>query len=115
MSEDGGRPERLRWRAHLLSGLIAALSNRRAVADAVAEAEDAPGARAALMALDLPLPEDAQEAIGQDGPYRLDESQARGVLDLRFTRLVRGERVRLLADLLDVRQELAGGPRSPTF
>ncbi len=86
---------RARERAHVLAGLAIAVDNIDQVIALIRAAPDPASARAELMARDWPAAEVA-EMIGLiddpshkvvDGRYRLSETQARAILELRLQRL----------------------------
>ena len=87
-----------RERAHVLLGLVVAVSNLDEVVRMIRGAPNPAAARAALMGRDWPIGDIAQyirlvEAIEEDAAeitastYRLSETQVRAILDLRLHRL----------------------------
>ncbi len=111
-----------RDRAHVLAGLLVAISNLDPVIELIRAAADPASARASLMEQDWPahdvapfiaLIDDPGHAV-IDGKYRLSEAQARAILELRLQRLTGMERDKLTAeteelankikDLLDILQ-----------
>jgi DNA gyrase subunit A len=85
-----------RERAHVLVGLAIAVANIDAVIQLIRTAADATTAREALMARVWPardmaplitLIADPRHSLNEDGTYRLAETQARAILDLRLQRL----------------------------
>jgi DNA gyrase subunit A len=85
-----------RERAHILCGLAIAVANIDEVIRLIRTAPDPNAAREALMGRDWPaqdiapliaLVDDPRHTINPDGTYRLSETQARAILDLRLQRL----------------------------
>jgi DNA gyrase subunit A len=84
-----------RDRAHILLGLVVAVTNLDEVVRIIRGSANAAEARAALMARDWPIAEIAPyialiEAVETEitgDTYRLDETQVRAILDLRLHRL----------------------------
>ncbi len=85
-----------RERAHVLCGLAIAVANIDEVIRLIRTAPDPNAAREALMDRDWPahdiapliaLVDDPRHKINDDGTYRLSETQARAILDLRLQRL----------------------------
>ena len=85
-----------RDRAHVLCGLAIAVANIDEVIRLIRTAPDPNAAREALMGRDWPaqdiapliaLVDDPRHKINDDGTYRLSETQARAILDLRLQRL----------------------------
>ncbi|WQO29909.1 DNA gyrase subunit A [Microvirga lotononidis] len=85
-----------RERAHVLCGLAIAVANIDEVIRLIRTAPDPNAAREALMGRDWPahdiapliaLVDDPRHKINDDGTYRLSETQARAILDLRLQRL----------------------------
>lgn len=85
-----------RERAHVLCGLAIAVANIDEVIRLIRTAPDPNSAREALMGRDWPahdiapliaLVDDPRHKINEDGSYRLSETQARAILDLRLQRL----------------------------
>jgi DNA gyrase subunit A len=85
-----------RERAHVLCGLAIAVANIDEVIRLIRTAPDPNAAREALMARDWPaadiapliaLVDDPRHKVNPDGTYRLSETQARAILDLRLQRL----------------------------
>ena len=101
-----------RERAHVLAGLLVAISNIDAVIELIRAARDPAEAREALMARDWPagtvepfirlIDDPGHDVV--DGKYRLSELQARAILDLRLQRLTGLEQDKLAAET----EELAG-------
>ncbi|MGK2739725.1 DNA gyrase subunit A [Tepidicaulis sp. LMO-SS28] len=85
-----------RDRAHVLVGLAVAVANIDEVIHLIRTAPDPQSARDALMTRDWPagdvaplikLIDDPRHKINEDGTFRLSETQARAILDLRLQRL----------------------------
>ncbi|MCC2651620.1 MAG: gyrase subunit, partial [Microvirga sp.] len=85
-----------RERAHVLCGLAIAVANIDEVIRLIRTSPDPNTAREALMGRDWPahdiapliaLVDDPRHRINEDGTYRLSETQARAILDLRLQRL----------------------------
>jgi DNA gyrase subunit A len=98
-----------RERAHILIGLAVAVANLDAVIALIRAASDPVIAREQLMARDWPAADISplislvDDAFAADAPtYRLTETQARAILDLRLHRLTGLERDKLRAELSDV-------------
>jgi DNA gyrase subunit A len=110
-----------RERAHVLAGLMIAVANIDEVIRLIRAAPDPAVAREQLMGRDWPaadvahyiaLIDDPRHRVNDDGTYRLSETQARAILDLRLQRLTAlgrdeiGEEMRALGesikDYLDI-------------
>jgi DNA gyrase subunit A len=110
-----------RERAHVLCGLAIAVANIDEVIRLIRAAPDPNTAREQLMGRDWPagdiapliaLVDDPRHRVADDGTYRLSETQARAILDLRLQRLTAlgrdeiGDELRKLAaeisDYLDI-------------
>ena len=85
-----------RDRAHVLVGLAIAVANIDEIIRLIRASRDANEAREALISRDWPasdvaamitLIDDPRHRINEDGTYRLSETQARAILDLRLQRL----------------------------
>lgn len=85
-----------RDRAHVLVGLAIAVANIDEIIRLIRASKDANEAREALVSRDWPardvasmilLIDDPRHRINEDGTYRLSETQARAILDLRLQRL----------------------------
>jgi DNA gyrase subunit A len=102
-----------RERAHVLCGLAIAVANIDEVIRLIRTAPDPNAAREALMSRDWPasdiapliaLVDDPRHRVADDGTYRLSETQARAILDLRLQRLTAlgrdeiGDELKKLAD-----------------
>ncbi|MBM3516434.1 MAG: DNA gyrase subunit A [Alphaproteobacteria bacterium] len=103
-----------RERAQVLVGLAIAVANIDAVIALIRAAPDPAAARAALtgrawpaadVAALIALIDDPGNAI-RDGAYRLNELQARAILDLRLQRLTGLERDKIAADLGEIATEI---------
>jgi DNA gyrase subunit A len=90
------RLNKARDRAHVLVGLAIAVANIDEVIRLIRTSADAASAREALMGRDWPasdvsalieLIDDPTHKMNADGTYRLSETQARAILDLRLQRL----------------------------
>ncbi len=95
-----------RERAHVLAGLLVAITNLDPVIELIRAAPDPQTAREQLMARDWPagdvepfikLIDDPGHAV-VDGHYRLSEAQARAILELRLQRLTGMEREKLVQE-----------------
>ncbi len=106
-----------RDRAHLLLGLVIAVTNMDEVVKIIRGSRNPAAARAALLAREWPVGEIAPyirlvEAIEEDsadtsgGVYRLSEAQVKAILDLRLHRLTAlgrdeiGDELQILADAI---------------
>jgi DNA gyrase subunit A len=102
-----------RERAHVLCGLAIAVANIDEVIRLIRTAPDPNAARESLMDRDWPaqdiapliaLVDDPRYRVAEDGTYRLSETQARAILDLRLQRLTAlgrdeiGDELKKLAD-----------------
>ncbi|KMO44366.1 DNA gyrase subunit A [Methylobacterium tarhaniae] len=102
-----------RERAHVLCGLAIAVANIDEVIRLIRTSPDPNTAREALMARDWPaediapliaLVDDPRHRVSEAGTYRLSETQARAILDLRLQRLTAlgrdeiGDELKRLAD-----------------
>jgi DNA gyrase subunit A len=85
-----------RDRAHILAGLMIAVANIDEVIKLIRTAPDPSVAREQLMERNWPaadvahyilLIDDPRHRVNEDGTYRLSETQARAILDLRLQRL----------------------------
>jgi len=85
-----------RDRAHVLVGLAIAVANIDEIIRLIRASKDANEAREALVSRDWPardvasmilLIDDPRHRINDDGTYKLSETQARAILDLRLQRL----------------------------
>ena len=87
---------RARARSHVLCGLAVAVSNLDEVVSIIRSASEPAVARRRLQEREWPAAEiadhilliaDAEHTVSEDGTYRLSETQARAILDLRLQRL----------------------------
>jgi len=98
-----------RARAHILAGLAVAVANIDEVIALIRKASDPAIARAELMARAWPVKDvgplialvDGEASI-QGGVYKMSETQAKAILDLRLHRLTGLEREKISADLHEV-------------
>jgi len=107
---------RARERAHILAGLLVAITNIDAVIELIRAAADPAAAREALMARDWPagdvepfirlIDDPGHEVV--DGKYRLSEDQARAILDLRLQRLTGLERDKLTGETEELARRIEG-------
>jgi len=100
-----------RERAHILAGLMVAISNLDPVIELIRSSTDAADARAKLCASDWPahdvadfiaLIDDPGHEVQADGTYRLSEVQARAILELRLQRLTGMEREKLAEEAKEI-------------
>ena len=106
---------RARERAHLVLGLVVAVSHIDEVIRIIRAAKDAAAAREALLARDwaadglhelLELIADPEQSGAEDGRYTLSEAQAKGILELRLQRLTGLERDKLAEELRQLGKEI---------
>ena len=106
---------RARERAHVLVGLVVAVANIDAVIALIRAAPDGDAARRELMARDWPardvapliaLINEPGHTLGEGETYRLSETQARAILDLRLHRLTGLEREKIADELQKVTAEI---------
>jgi DNA gyrase subunit A len=111
------RLHKARERAHVLCGLAIAVANIDEVIRLIRTAPDPNTARESLMGRDWPaqdiapliaLVDDPRHRINEDGTYRLSDTQARAILELRLQRLtalgrdeIGDELSRLAAEIAD--------------
>ncbi len=111
------RLTKARDRTHILVGLAIAVANIDEVIRLIRASKDANEAREALMSRDWPaqdvatlleLIDDPRHKLAADGTYRLSETQARAILDLRLQRLtalgrdeIKDELDKLAAEIAD--------------
>ena len=108
--------KRARERAHILAGLLVAISNLDPVIGMIRYSSDPATARQKLMARDWPAGDVARfiELIDDpghqvvDGTYRLSEAQARAILELRLQRLTGMERDKLTGETEELATRIAG-------
>ncbi|MCB9986213.1 MAG: DNA gyrase subunit A [Rhodospirillales bacterium] len=100
-----------RERAHILAGLAVAVANIDDVIALIRNAPDPQQAREQLMARDWPardvapliaLIDDPEYPVSENGTYKMSETQARAILDLRLHRLTGLERDKIGDELKDV-------------
>ncbi len=106
---------RARERAHVLAGLLVAISNIDAVIELIRAAPDPAAAREALTGRDWPardveafirlIDDPGHEIV--DGRYRFSDDQARAILDLRLQRLTGLERDRLTGETEELAAKIA--------
>jgi DNA gyrase subunit A len=105
-----------RERAHVLAGLLVAITNIDPVIELIRAAPDPATAREGLMDRDWPagdvepfirlIDDPGHEII--DGQYRLSEIQARAILELRLQRLTGLERNKLVAETEELSEKIRG-------
>jgi DNA gyrase subunit A len=102
---------RARERAHVLLGLAVAVANLDEMIALIRRAPDPATARAEMLGRSWPaadvapliaLVEEPPRGVGPDGSYRLSETQAKAILDLRLHRLTGLERDKIGADLQEL-------------
>ncbi|MBV8192398.1 MAG: DNA gyrase subunit A [Alphaproteobacteria bacterium] len=106
-----------RDRAHVLVGLAIAVANIDEMIELIRRAPDPAVARERLMARDWPaldvaplimlIAEPGRE-VSPEGTYRLSETQARAILDLRLQRLTGLERDKIGEELGEVAKQIEG-------
>ena len=105
-----------RARAHVLAGLLVALANLDAVIVLIRAAPDPVAARERLVAEDwvagdvaafIELIDDPGHEV-VDGRYRLSETQARAILELRLQRLTGLEQGKLVGETEDLSEKIRG-------
>ena len=108
---------RARQRAHLVLGLVVAVSEIDEVIRIIRAAQNPQEAREGLLNRTwsaeglselLDLIADPDQQISEDGSYRLSDAQARGILELRLQRLTGLERDKLAEELRELRGEIEG-------
>ncbi len=106
--------EQSRARAHILLGLAVAVANIDEVIALIRKASDPSIAKQELMARAWPAGDVAplialvdETALAPDGTYRMTETQAKAILDLRLHRLTGLERDKIGNDLKEVAAEIA--------
>ena len=104
-----------RDRAHVLVGLAIAVANIDEIIRLIRASKDANEAREALISRDWPardveamilLIDDPRHRINEDGTYRLSETQARAILDLRLSRLTALGRDEIGDELGEIGEEI---------
>jgi DNA gyrase subunit A len=120
-----------RDRAHVLVGLAIAVANIDEIIRLIRTSADTATAREALMARDWPasdvaslieLIDDPSHRIREDGTYRLSDTQARAILELRLARLtalgrdeIQKELEEIAAQILDLLDILSSRVRMLTI
>lgn len=108
--------KKARERAHVLAGLLVAITNLDPVIELIRYSSDPATARKKLMARDWPAG-DVEEFIKLiddpghqvvDGNYRLSEIQARAILELRLQRLTGMERDKLTDETAELAEKIGG-------
>jgi DNA gyrase subunit A len=108
--------EKARARAHVLVGLAIAVANIDAIVALIRAAPDPATAREGLMAKDWPasdvaalirLIDEPGHELAEDGTYRLSETQAKAILDLRLQRLTGLERDKIGEELRGLAEKIA--------
>ena len=106
-----------RDRAHVLVGLAIAVANIDEVIDMIRRAPDPVVARERLMGRAWPavdvaplivLIAEPDREVSTEGTYRLSETQARAILELRLQRLTGLERDKIAQELGEVAQQIEG-------
>ncbi len=106
---------KVRDRAHVLVGLAIAVANLDAVIKLIRAAKDPVAAREALMARAWPgedvrplieLIDEPDRLISGEGEYRLSETQAKAILDLRLHRLTGLERNKIAEELGEIGEKI---------
>ena len=104
-----------RARAHVLVGLAIAVANIDRIIEMIRAAPDPSTARENLVAEAwqafevaplIALIDEPDRKVDADGAYRLSETQARAILELRLQRLTGLEREKIAAELNDVGEEI---------
>ncbi|MFY7962261.1 MAG: DNA topoisomerase (ATP-hydrolyzing), partial [Elsteraceae bacterium] len=104
-----------RARAHVLVGLAIAVANIDRIIEMIRAAPDPVTARENLVAEAwqafevaplIALIDEPDRTVDADGAYRLSETQARAILELRLQRLTGLEREKIAAELNDVGEEI---------
>ncbi len=100
--------KKTREKAHILLGLAVALENIDKVIEIIKSSSDTNDAREKLMKFDWVLPQDKfilnfinfenKDSI-KDGNFKLSETQARSILEIRLSKLTNLERTKLSDDL----------------
>ncbi|WP_114951277.1 DNA gyrase subunit A [Sphingosinicella terrae] len=107
---------RARERAHILLGLVIAVTNLDEVVRIIRASASPAEARASLLAREWPIEEiapyialvEAVEDEVQDGRYRLSETQVRAILELRLHRLTALGREEIGGELRELAASIAG-------
>ncbi len=104
-----------RERAHILAGLMVAITNLDPVIALIRGSPDAASARRALCERTWPagdvaefigLIDDPGHEVAEDGTYRLSDAQARAILDLRLQRLTGMERDKLIEEAQEIAEKI---------
>lgn len=104
-----------RDRAHILAGLLVAISNIDAVIELIRKASDPVIAREQLMttawqASDvhdfITLIDDPEHPLNTDGTYNLSDAQSRAILELRLQRLTGMERDKLAGETSELSEKI---------
>ncbi len=108
--------KKARERAHILAGLLVAISNIDPIIELIRNAKDPATAREELMATAWPagdvsefirlIDDPGHEVI--DGKYNLSETQARAILELRLQRLTGMERDKLSDETAELATKIKG-------
>ena len=105
-----------RDRAHILAGLSIAVANIDKIIDLIRKSSDAQSARVQLMKRKWPaknvrdilkIINDLRYQISKDGTYKLSETQARAILDLRLNRLTALGREEIAAEMAELQKRIA--------
>ena len=105
-----------RDRAHVLAGLAVAVANLDEIIALIRKASDPAAARQGLMERPWPAADvaslieliDEPDRRVEDGHYRLSETQAKAILELRLHRLTGLERDKIGEDLRELGERIAG-------
>ncbi|MBM3507603.1 MAG: DNA gyrase subunit A [Alphaproteobacteria bacterium] len=109
--------DKARERAQVLVGLAIAVANIDEVVKLIRHAKDPVAAREHLMSRDWPakdvaalleLIDDPTHRISDKGTYRLNDAQARAILDLRLQRLTGLEREKIAEELNELADKIRG-------
>ncbi|MSP21175.1 MAG: DNA gyrase subunit A [Alphaproteobacteria bacterium] len=109
--------DKARERAQVLVGLAIAVANIDEVVKVIRNAPDPAAAREQLMTREWPakdvaslleLIDDPTHRISDKGTYRLNDAQARAILDLRLQRLTGLEREKIAAELGELADKIRG-------
>ena len=109
--------DKARERAQVLVGLAIAVANIDEVVRLIRNAPDPATAREQLMTRDWPaadvaplldLIDDPTHKLSSKGTYRLNDAQARAILDLRLQRLTGLERTKIAEELNELAEKIRG-------